>query len=286
MRSLFGLVLVAGVGLAGTAVWMVRGQMAAQSARVAATEAAYVPTVEVWAVNRAVAYGEPLAREDVEAIRYVEAHLPEGAFRTEAELFPDGPDEPRTALRPMEAGEPVLAVKVTEPGEDAGITSRLGDGMRAFAISVDATSGVSGFLRPGDRVDVYWSGSAGEGPDGGRQVTRLIETGLQLVAIDQSADASAAGAVIAQTVTVEVSPQQVAALAQAQSTGTLSLSLMGQGDATVAEAVEVDQRSLLGLEEEAPVQVVEAAPAPQVCTVRTRRGSEVIETPVACPVAN
>lgn len=283
MRSVFGLVLVAGLGLAGTAAYMVRGHFERQSALLERQQAEFVPTVEVYAVSRQVMYGERLAPEDVALVRHVEATLPEGVFRAEAELFPEGPEELRTVLRQMEAGEPVLAVKVTEPGEDAGITARLSPGMRAFAISVDVASGVSGFLRPGDRVDVYWSGQVAEGGMDGREVTQLIEQGLRLVAIDQTADSDVQDVTVPQTVTVEVSPQQVANLAQAQSTGSLSLSLVGQADDSVAEAIEVDQRSLLGLED-APVVVAEApAPAPVVCTVRTRRGGEVVETPVACP---
>jgi pilus assembly protein CpaB len=281
MRSLFGLVLVAGVGLAGTAAYMVRGHFASQAAQLAEVQAEYVPTVYVFAVNRQVVYGEQLRPEDFVAVRYVEEALPEGVFRTQEELFPEGPDQLRTVLRQMEPNEPVLAVKVTEPGEDAGLTSRLADGMRAFAISVDVASGVSGFLRPGDRVDVYWSGAVGDRGE----VTQLIESGLRLVAIDQTADDNLSGAAIARTVTVEVTPQQVAALAQAQSTGSLSLSLVGQGDATVAEAIEVDQRTLLGIVD-APVEVVEAAPAPEVCTRRERRGTEVLEIPIPCSTIN
>ncbi len=281
MRSLFGLVLLAGVGLAGTATYMVRGHFATQAAQLAQVQSEYVPTVYVFAVNRQVVYGEQLRPEDFVAVRYVEEALPEGAFRTQEELFPEGPDQLRTVLRQMEPNEPVLAVKVTEPGEDAGLTSRLADGMRAFAISVDVASGVSGFLRPGDRVDVYWSGAVGDRGE----VTQLIESGLRLVAIDQTADDNLSGAAIARTVTVEVTPQQVAALAQAQSTGSLSLSLVGQGDATVAEAIEVDQRTLLGIVD-APVEVVEAAPAPPVCSRRERRATEVLEIPTPCPTIN
>ncbi len=287
MRRLFGLVLIAGLGLAGTSVWLVRGHFEAQASQLeqerAAAEAA-VPTVEIYAVTRAIGYGERLTPEDVQLVAYAEPHLPEGVFRTEEELFPQGPEEPRTVLRPMEPNEPVLAVKVTEPGEDAGITSRLSAGMRAFTISVDATTGVSGFLRPGDRVDVYWTGEAGETGQGSRQVTRLIESGVAIVGIDQSADDSLTETIVADTVTVEVSPEQVAKLALAQSTGSLSLSLVGQGDVAVASLIEVDQNSLLGLED-APIEVAAAAPEPppRVCTVRTRRGSEVVETPVDCP---
>ena len=89
-------------------------------------------------------------------------------------------------------------------------------------------------------------------------------------------------AMIHRTVTVAVNPQQVGALAQAQSTGSLSLSLVGNLDDTVAEAIEVDQRSLLGLAEAPQIQEVREAPRQQVCTIRTRRGAEVVETPIAC----
>ena len=289
MKVVFGLVLVTGLGLAGTAVHMVRGHFQAQAVQLAQTQAvaaAAVPTVKVFAVTRAIGYGERLAPADVQLVDYAEPFLPQGVFLTEEDLFPEGPEELRTVLRPMEPNEPVLVVKVTEPGEDAGLTSRLAEGMRAFTISVDVSTGVSGFLRPGDNVDVYWTGSVEEGGRGARRVTQLIESGLKVIGINQTSDDTATQVGVAQTVTVEVSPQQVANLAQAQSTGGLSLSLVGHGDDTVAAAIEVDQKSLLGLEDApvaAPVVVPAASPPPRVCSVRTRRGGEVVVTPVDCP---
>lgn len=280
MRAVFGLVLIVGLGLAGFAVYMVQGQFAKQSAitaRQQAALAAQVPTVDVYAVNRTINYGEALTPADVVVIKYAEPFLPEGVFLTEEELFPAGNEEPRFVLRQMDVNEPVLATKVTEPGEDAGITSRLSRGMRAFTISVDVASGVSGFLRPGDKVDVYWSGQI-DGPQGSRNVTQLIEAGVALVAVDQTSDGSMNGAMIARTVTVEITPQQVATLAQAQATGSLSLSLVGSADDTVAEASEVDQDSLLGIVEASVVEVEQA----QVCTSRERRGAELIEIPIPC----
>jgi pilus assembly protein CpaB len=280
MRAVFGLVLVVGVGLAGTAVYMVQGHLQGQAAQLAAVRAAaaqQVPTVEVFAVNRAIAYGEALTRADLKVIRYAEPYLPAGVFRSVEEMFPQGEGVVRRVLRPMEANEPVLAVKVTEPGEDAGITNRLSPGMSAFAISVDATSGVSGFLRPGDRVDVYWTGDAGNGDRIG--VTRLIESGLKLVAVDQKTDDNMTTAVVARTVTVEVSPQQVARLAQAQASGSLSLALVGQAgleDAVVAPVMGSEISGREAAAAEAPVEVA------QSCQITERKGSEVIVTLIPC----
>jgi pilus assembly protein CpaB len=180
----------------------------------------------------------------------------------------------------MEPNEVILAAKVTAPGEVAGISALLARGMRAFTIEVDVSSGVSGFLNPGDRVDVYWTGRIqGVGSGGNGEVTKLIQEGVQLVAVDQTSESGRTGATIARTVTVQVSPNQVAALAQAQATGNLSLSLVGRSDDTVSGAIEVDQASLLGIVPEAPIAEVEAE---QECSIRTRRGAEVIDIPIPC----
>ena len=113
---------------------------------------------------RPIRYGETLTREEVQLVCWPENAVPEGTFRTEEALFPKGDEELLAVLRAMEEGEAILAVKVTEPGEDAGVSSRLSPGMRAFAISVDVASGVSGFLRPGE-------GLTSTGP-GGSPATR------------------------------------------------------------------------------------------------------------------
>lgn len=278
MRIVFALVLLIGVGLAGFAVHMARGYVSATEQQLAAERAAreqMVPTVEVFVVNQQMRYGQRITKEDIRAVKWPENAIPEGAFKTMDELFPKGEEALRSVLRTMEKDEAILAAKVTEPGQDAGVGARLAPGMRAFAVRVDATSGVSGFLRPGDRVDVYWTGSP---PGGGGEFTKLINTNVRLIAVDQSADEDINGAILARTVTVEATPQQVASLAQAQQSGRLWLSLVGLDDATVASAVQVDQRGLLGIETVAP-QIVEQQ---QVCTVRTRRGADIVEVPIEC----
>lgn len=172
----------------------------------------------------------------------------------------------------MEQDEPILLVKVTAPGEDAGVASRLEAGMRAIALRVDVNSGVSGFLRPGDRVDVYWTGPGRNGDT----VTRLIRANVQLIAIDQIADEQRNSPTIARTITVTARPEDVAALTQAQGSGSLTLALVGVGDETEQGEVEVSTSALLGEIEEVAVD------GPRVCTVRNRRGAEVVITQVPC----
>lgn len=278
MRLIFGLVLVAGVALAGGAVYMAKnyiGAYQAELARVQQNQTQAVPTQIVYVANRTLKYGETLKKEDVRAVAWPQSALPQGTFNDLEVLFPATTNEVRLIVRPMEKDEALMAVKVTAPGEDIGLTTRLEKGMRAFAIRVDVASGVSGFLRPGDRVDVYWTGRV-ETANGVGDVTKLIDTSISLIAVDQNEE-TVNGARIARTVTVAVRPEQVAALAQAQSTGSLSLSLVGVGDNTELAEIQVDQMSLLGLEQATP-----QAEKPRECSIRTRRGSEVVAIAIPC----
>lgn len=289
MRMVFGLVLIAGVALAGGAVFMAKnyiGQYQTALAKERAQREKVVPTVPVFVADRQLKYGEPLTPEDIRTVDWPETSIPEGSFTADNPVFAEGVTDARVVLRAMEIGEAIMEVKVTLPGEEAGLTSRLERGMRAFALRVDVASGVSGFLRPGDKVDVYWTGIVKQANNNGRapannDVTKLIEAGVQLIAIDQSAGGDLSGALIARTVTVAASPQQVAALAQAQSTGRLSLSLVGAGDDVVAEAIEVDQNSLLGIVPEA-VEEEEVIEVAEICTTIVRRGAEKIKTEIPC----
>lgn len=278
MRIIFGLVLVIGVALAGFAVHMTRGYLSTYQAeldREKAMRASMIQTEEIFVAAQPLAYGDEITPEMVKKVRWPVEAMPENPFRTEEELFPEGAEVPRLALRAIEPMEPLLAVKVTGPGESAGVASQLTKGMRAFAIKVDVTSGVSGLLRPGDRVDVYWSGRA---TNTGDEITKLIESSITLVAVDQTSNNERQSAILARTVTVEATPTQVAALATAQSTGHLSLALVGRNDDTVVSGVEIDKNTLLGIQE----QQVVAAKQERVCTVRTRKGAEIIETPIPC----
>ncbi|WP_343079793.1 Flp pilus assembly protein CpaB [Ostreiculturibacter nitratireducens] len=288
MRIVFALVLLAGLGLAGFAVFMAQGyieQIQAERDQLIAMRDQAPHLSDVVVAKKTMKYGDRITRDDLQTIKWPTDSLPAGVFNyIEAPdgagsdvkaFFARGETRPRAALRSFEPFEPVLASKVTQPGVDAGINANLTPGMRAFAIRVDVLSGVSGFLRPGDRVDVYWTGRIGDS-----NVTKLIQTGVRLIAIDQNADADRTEeTMIARTVTVEVTPEQVAALTQAQSTGSLTLSLVGSNDVSEVGPIEVDQRTLLGLQEE----VVVAPEVKEVCTVRTNKGGEIVVVEIPCP---
>jgi len=287
MRAIFAAVVVVGLGIAGFAVYMAQNYIEGYESALE-KQRSQNPTVELvdgFVVKRPMKFGEKLSLKDVRRVRWPKAAAPAGMFTDAEVLFPDADNKKRVILRSMEEGEILLAAKLTEPGEEAGITSRLKNGERAFTIKVDVTSGVSGHLRPGDRVDIYWTGRLERDETNRGEFTKLIQANVQLVAVDQSVNEEQAEAKIARTVTLAASADQVPALTQAQSSGRLSLSLVGANDNTVAEVIEVDQRILLGIEDEVAAPVVERivqVEQPKVCTIKNRKGGQVMEIPIPC----
>jgi pilus assembly protein CpaB len=283
MRAVFGLVLIIGLALAGGAVYMIQGYIAQTEAlleRERAFNAKAGKLVEVYVFNKSLKYGDALKPEDVQLIFWPEKALPATIFRDPALLFPENANGPRYIMRATEAFEPVLASRVTEPGELAGLTAKLQPGMRAFQITVGVASGVSGFVQPDDFIDIYWTGGI-SGLEG--EQTRLIESSIQIIAVDSAfnEDQLVSGTA-ASTVTVAATPEQVAKLAQAQSTGRLSMSLVGEGAQVVTESIEVDTDSMLGITRE---EVVVEAPVvvEQKCYLQQRKGGELVDTNVEIP---
>ncbi len=274
MRIVFALILLVGLGLAGSAAYMVMQRFNDYEAAIAAEKRNQVPQIELTEVavaTRKLEFARYLKPEDVRMVKWPADAVPPGAFLSiEAAVGAEGQD-PRAILREIFPNEPILPGLVTNFGEDAGIRSRLAPGMRAITIRVDVTTGVSGFLQPGDRVDIFWTGESA-----GQTITKLIFEKIKLIAIDQTAVGDGMTPSVARNVTVEVSPQIVAELTQAQRTGQLTLSLRGVEDVAEAGAIEVDQTDITG------IQNIEVEAKP-VCTIRTRKGAEVIELVVPCP---
>lgn len=275
MRPIQLAVVAIGLSLAGGGVYMAQSYVKQNEQAVAAAAARHavrpnIETVRVLVAARPLRYGEPIRPADVLSVEWPAHSVPDGAFSTPEALLPDA-SRPRVALRAMEAREPILAVKVSQPGQPAGIAATLSPGMRAFTIRVDSNSGISGTLRPSDLVDIYWTGRGQQG-----EVTRLLSSSVRIIALDENADQDRSFSGVPRSVTIEAEPETVATLAQGQSTGRLSLSVVGLDDERQLSVFQVDSRALLGVEAPRAEQPVER------CTIRTRRGNEVVLIDIPC----
>jgi pilus assembly protein CpaB len=126
---------------------------------------------------------------------------------------------------------------LVRPGERGFLAAALGPGMRAVTVGVSATSGVAGFVFPGDRVDIVLTHQvAGGGSGDPLRVSETIIRNVRVLATDQRINArDAEGNQVATaiaTVTLEATPRIAERIAVAQSIGQLSLSLRSLADNT------------------------------------------------------
>ena len=125
------------------------------------------------------------------------------------------------------AGEPITETRVVRPGQHGFMAAVLRPGFRAITVGVNTTSGVAGFVFPGDRIDLILSHSVGrEGQNGRvRRASETVLTDVRVLAIDQSTNDQAEKPNPSKNVTLEVTPKQVEIVSLVSDIGRLSLSL-------------------------------------------------------------
>ncbi len=136
---------------------------------------------------------------------------------------------------PITAGQPVTQGSLVKPGERGFLAAALAPGMRAVTVSVSATSGVAGFVFPGDRVDVLLTQEVKGGGDGPPlKASETILRNMRVLATDQrSAPEDVDGkrvVTVSTTVTLEATPTIAEKIAVAQTIGAISLSLRSLAD--------------------------------------------------------
>jgi pilus assembly protein CpaB len=140
---------------------------------------------------------------------------------------------------PITAGQPITRGALVGPNDRGFLAAALGPGMRAVTVPVSASTGVAGFVFPGDRVDLVLTQSVEGGGDGPPlKVSETIVRNMRVLATDQRIDGkNDEGKTEVKTfsnVTLEATPKIAERIAVAQSVGTLSLSLRSIAD-TAAE---------------------------------------------------
>jgi pilus assembly protein CpaB len=136
---------------------------------------------------------------------------------------------------PITAGQPVTRGSLVGPQDRGFLAAALGPGMRAITVPVNVSSGVAGFVFPGDHVDLVLTQQVQGGGDGpALKVAETIIRNLRVLATDQRiTDKDEDGKTQVRTfsnVTLEVTPRIAEKIAVAQSLGSLSLSLRSIAD--------------------------------------------------------
>ena len=160
----------------------------------------------------------------------------QNAYYTEGQPDADMAQLLGTVVRyPVTAGQPLSRGAVVGPQDRGFLAAALGPGMRAITLPVSVSTSVSGFIFPGDRVDIMLTQEVPGGGDGpALKVTETIVRNVRVLATDQRINSkNEEGQTVVKTfsnVTFEVTPKLAEKMAVAQSLGSLSLSLRSIAD--------------------------------------------------------
>src|SRR5436190_6514834 len=130
----------------------------------------------------------------------------------------------------LEVGSPITMQDILRPSDRGFLASVLAPDSRAISIKVDEESGVSGLIRPGDYVDVLLTQVFEKADPARRALSETVLGNVRVIAIDQEIvqggrTISSVAGKQAQTVSLELAPDQVKKITVAKQIGTLSLAV-------------------------------------------------------------
>jgi pilus assembly protein CpaB len=232
------MVVLAGVfGLAAVFVaqmWLSRQEALRSKAMHAEPKPA--ATRKVVVAKTPLRFGNALQASMLGEVDWPENAVPPGAFASVSEMLAPGK---RIVLAPIEPNEPVLAAKVTGPGQRATLSAVIHPGMKAVTVRVSDVEGVAGFILPGDRVDVMLTRRNDK-----EGTTDVVLQNAPVLAIDQLADERSDKPMIVKAVTLEVDTVAAQKLTLSAQLGVLSLALRKAGEGSTVESRRISANDI------------------------------------------
>ncbi len=224
------LILFVAIAAAGLTAYYANTWLSAERAAMQANapvEQEVTPTSKILVADKELTAGQFLRADNLKWQPWPDSAMNDGyVLESERKLEDYVGAVVRNLITP---GQPITDGLVVHPGDRGFLAAVLGPGARAVSVAVNATSGISGFIFPGDRVDLLltsrFSSRDGEDEAQSRYVTRTLLTALKVLAIDQKTESKNGEVSPAKTVTLEVTPKQAEKVAIGMAMGTLSLSL-------------------------------------------------------------
>jgi pilus assembly protein CpaB len=225
-----------------------------------ARQATMGETQDVVVTSSDVTYGQKFEKSMLRTVRYPRESVPVGAFSTVDSVVG------QTTKIFMTAKEPVTAIKLSSLG--GGLSMLVRPGMRAATVEVNQVSGVSGFILPGDRVDMLVTVERLANPDDA--YTQTILQDVEVLAAGMKTTTQDNKPIAVQAVTLLVEPKDAEVMAHAQRQGSITLVLRARDDnAQVTKTTPVRTADLRG-KSATPPPVVRPAPPPVVKIVERK----------------
>lgn len=189
--------------------------------------------------SQPIAFGGEITALNTQVVGWPESSLPKGTFKSFEQL------KNRVALQAIVPGEPILAARVSGSSGRATLSVSLQPGKFAVAIPISDVTGVAGFVRPGDMVDVLLTRQIpGDNSGAYDKMTDVVMQAVRVLAIDQVADPGKTDPTVAKSATLEVDQLGAQKLSLARELGTMSLALRRIGTPAVGQPSTVTPRDI------------------------------------------
>lgn len=130
----------------------------------------------------------------------------------------------RITKNSFHAGEVINAKRITEHLGGSMLSSLIRQDSRAISIRVDDVVGVSGFVLPGNHVDILATRITRSG-GAPKAKTRTILENIKVLAVDQEASPDKEKPAVVKSVTLELKPDEAEKIAAAMQEGKIQLTL-------------------------------------------------------------
>jgi len=191
----------------------------------------YPEPIQVVIAGKDISEGVPLEPSLLSTTQVPERFIQPYAVRAAGEVLG------LITLTPIAEGEQILLNKLRRPDtapKDATLSALTPKGKRAVTIGVDVITGVGGFVRPGDTVDVLWTLQVPQpGQSQGEVVTMTLFQEVPVLAVGSEIagrSKSKQEASPEYTVTLALTPQETSFLLFAREQGRLQLSLRARAE--------------------------------------------------------
>ena len=234
--ALFLMVSLAAAGVAAAVIWSVITSY--QKELVDATREE--ETIQVIVAAKDLAQGRTILAEDLAPIELPPDYIPNAVLREAAQALGRVPRE-RILVQEFIRNE-----RLADPEAGVGLNAIIPRGMRAISVNISGGASVSGFLNPGNYVDILVTVSGGE--NGRKTETNTLLQAITVLAVDarMGVGSERGGRNGTPSVTLAVTPEQAEKLTHALSESAVNLTLRNDIDVTHIETNGAFSDELLG----------------------------------------
>jgi len=175
-----------------------------------------------------IPFGVKLEESQVKVIPWPGNATPQGAYSAKDQVVG------RVTMNKFYPDEIITDKRISEYLGGSTLSALITKEYRAISVRVDDVVGVSGFILPGNKVDIL---STKKDRTTNQATTTTLLQNIKVLAVDQEASQEKEKPAIVRAVTLELKPDEAEIMVQAMQEGTIQLTLRNPLDSVVEDKI-------------------------------------------------